>query len=81
MATQKETESLDRGEYIRARVRKSLESLGLDSLYWSDTPPLELEVEPMWHELRDAITSVLFDMDREQSEHEKHADHVVKECL
>jgi len=72
---------LNRDDYIRARVRESLESFAQDALYWNDTPPAAFEVEPLWQELRDAIVSVLFDMDREQSEHEKHATHVVKECL
>jgi len=79
MDTPKETVNRDRGEYIRSRVRDSLESLAQDALYWHD-PSTALEVEPLWYELRDAITSVLFDMDREQLEHEQHAAHVVKEC-
>jgi len=77
----KETENLDRGGYIRARVRKSLDEIAQDATYWGETPPAAFEVDPLWHELRDAITSVLFDMDREQAEHEQHATHVVKECL
>ena len=81
MATQKETGSLDRSEYIRVRVRESLDSLVFNALYWHETPPAAFDVEPLWYELRDAVTSVLFDMDREQLEHEQHASHVVKECL
>ncbi len=71
----------NRDDYIRSRVRESLESLAHDALYWNETPASGgFEIEPLWHELRDAIVSVLFDMDREQLEHEQHADHVVKEC-
>jgi len=72
---------LNRDDYIRERVRESLESLAQDALCWNETPPAAFEVEPLWHELRDAIVSVLFDLDREQSEHERYANHVVKECL
>jgi len=71
----------DRDEYIRNRVRKSLELLTQDALYWSDTPPACGEVEPLWYELRDTVVSVLFDMDREQAELERYAGHVVRECL
>lgn len=72
---------LNRDDYIRERVRKSLESLAQDALYWNETPDgASLQVEPSWHELRDAIATVLFDLDREQAEHERYADHVAKEC-
>lgn len=75
------TRAKNRTDYIRTRVRKSLESLAQDALYWDETPRAAFDVEPLWHELRDTIASVLFDMDREQSEHEQHAAHVVKDCL
>ena len=82
MSKKKRSFHMDREDYIHAMVRESLESLAQDSLYWNETPASGgFEIEPLWYELRDAITSVLFDLDREQSEYERHAAHVVKECL
>lgn len=72
----------DRGDYIRAKVRQVLEVLAQDALEWNDTPSTEcLAIEPLWYELRNAVVSVLFDMDREMAKQEEHADYVVKHCL
>lgn len=72
----------DRGDYIRLKVRIVLEALAQDALEWDGIPPAEyLESEPLWYELRDAVVSVLFDMDREMAKQEEHADYVVKHCL
>ena len=75
------SDAADRGEYIHRRVRERLESMAQDALYWHDTPPAAFEIEPLWYEIRDAIVSELFDMDREQAEQERHAAEVVRDCL
>ena len=74
-------DTIERSDYIRKRVRTALERLSQDSLTWSKTPPVAFEVEPMWYEIRDAVISQLFEMDREQAEHERLAAEVVRECL
>lgn len=64
----------DRGDYIRDKVRKKLDELNYDSLEWSDIPVAGFERVPLWYELRDTVTSVLFDMDRDQVEHQRHSE-------
>lgn len=75
--------SIDRDEVIDEKVREVLEKLAQDALYWELPKGVSLLQcgEPMWDELRDSIIRNVFDMEREQIEHEIQAQHVVDECL
>jgi len=71
----------DRSDFILLKAQKAIEDFTQESLYWQGIPVTVLHHEPTWLELRDAITSVLFDMDREQAEAEREAQRVVRDCV
>jgi hypothetical protein len=73
--------SADRAEYIRTKVRTALDEMAQDAFEWDDIPTPPGLFEPLWIELRDAVVSAIFDMDREQVEHDRIGDEIRQECL
>lgn len=76
-----EPQAANRAEYIAMKVRVSLEALAQDALQWGDTPSDGLNFEPLWYELRDAIVSELFDMEREMVKEGIDSAYVYEHCL
>jgi hypothetical protein len=73
---------LTREDQIDAFILAGLDNLCSEAVYANfKTHPLTGSREPQWWELRDSICRVLFEMDREDVELERHAQHVRDNCL